>query len=42
MVEGVFADLTKRRLRRDSFTSVDDLVAAIIDYLEHRTRDPQP
>jgi transposase len=42
MVEGVFADLTKRRLRRGAFASVDDLVEAIIRYLEHRNQDPRP
>jgi transposase len=42
LVEGVFADLTKRRLRRGSFPSLDHLIAAIIEYLEHRNRDPKP
>jgi len=42
MVEGVFSELTKKRLRRGVFASVDDLVKAIFDYLEHRNRDPQP
>jgi len=42
MVEAVFADLTKKRLRRGSFTSVDDLSAAIVDYLDHRNDDPKP
>jgi transposase len=42
MVEGVFADLTKKRLRRGAFPSVDALISAIIDYLEHRNTDPKP
>ncbi len=42
MVEGVFADVTKRRLRRGAFASVDDLVKAIISYLEHPTRTLGP
>ena len=42
MVEGVFADLSKKRLRRGSFASVDDLSAAIIDYLDHHNQSPQP
>ena len=42
LVESVFADLTKRRLRRGTFPSVDHRVKAIIDYLEHRNRDPRP
>jgi transposase len=31
LVESVFADLTKRRLRRGTFPSLDHLVAAVID-----------
>jgi transposase len=42
MVEGVFADLTKRRLKRGSFPSVDNLTNAILDYLDHRNEDPKP
>jgi transposase len=42
LVESVFADLTKRRIRRGTFPSVDHLVKAIIGYLEQRNRDPQP
>lgn len=42
LVESVFADLTKRRLRRGTFPSVDHLVKAIIEYLEQRNRDPKP
>jgi transposase len=42
MVEGVFADLTKKRLQRGAFSSIDALVKAIIDYLDHRNRDAKP
>ena len=42
LVESVFADLTKRRLRRGTFPSLDHLVEAIVDYLDHRNRDPKP
>jgi transposase len=42
MVEAVFADLTKRRLRRGAFASVDDLVTAIVGFLEHRNQEPKP
>jgi transposase len=42
MVEGVFADLTKKRLQRGVFANIDDLVKAIIDYLAHRNLDPKP
>jgi transposase len=42
MVEGVFADLTNKRLRRGSFVSINALIAAIIAYLDHRNDDPAP
>jgi len=42
LVEGLFADLTKRRLKRGSFASLDDLIGAIIGYLDHRNLDPKP
>ena len=42
MVEGVFGDLTKRRLRRGSFCSVPALIAAIQEYLAARNQDPKP
>jgi transposase len=42
LVESVFADLTKRRLRRGSLISVEALTVAIIDYLDHRNLEPRP
>src|ERR1019366_1312147 len=42
LVESVFADLTKRRLRRGTFPSLDHLVKAIVEYLDQRNRDPKP
>ncbi len=42
LVESVFADLTKRRLRRGTFPSLDHLVKAIIEHPEERNRDPKP
>ncbi len=42
MVEGVFADLAKKQLRRGTSASVDDLIAAILEYLDHRNEDPTP
>lgn len=42
LVERWFAELTKRRLRRGTFTSVPDLVAAIETWVEHWNRDPKP
>src|SRR3954466_1244773 len=41
-VEGFFATLTKRRLRRGSFGSLVDLQAAINRYLAETNADPRP
>ena len=41
-VEGFFATLTKRRLRRGSFSSLVDLQAAINRYLVESNKDPKP
>lgn len=42
MVERFFRDLTCQRLRRDSFPSVDALVAAIDDYIRRHNQAPKP
>jgi small nuclear ribonucleoprotein (snRNP)-like protein len=39
LVERVFAELTKRCLKRGSFQSVDNGTNAVLDYLEHRNVD---
>src|SRR5271168_2833167 len=41
-VEGLFAKLEKQSLKRGVFRSVDELKAAIHDYLEHHNADPKP
>ena len=41
-VEGFFATLTKRRLKRGSFSSLVDLQAAINRYLAEANHDPKP
>lgn len=41
-VERFFRELTVKQLRRGVFHSVDDLIAAIHDYLEAHNTDPQP
>jgi transposase len=41
-VEGFFATLTKRRLKRGVFRSVTDLLAAINRFLEEHNRQSQP
>lgn len=42
MVERFFRDLTTRRLRGGVFRSVEELVAAIEDYLRQHNRSPKP
>lgn len=42
MVERFFAELTNKRLRRGSFTSVRQLVRAIRGYVENHNQDAQP
>jgi transposase len=41
-VEGFFAQLTNRRLRRGAFRSILELHRAIKDYLAHHNADPKP
>jgi transposase len=41
-VEGFLAVLTKRRLKRGSFSSLVDLQAAINRYLDEHNTDPKP
>jgi len=42
LVERFFAEITSKRIRRGSYTSVDDLEAAIYDYLGQRNTKPKP
>jgi transposase len=41
LVERWFRNLTDKRIRRGSFTSVPELVAAIEDYLQHHNEKPR-
>ena len=41
-VEGFFAKLTRRRLRRGVFRSIVDLQAAINRFIEEANHDPKP
>jgi transposase len=41
-VERWFAEITEKRIRRGSFTSVLSLEKAIREYLEHYNKDPKP
>jgi transposase len=42
MVERFFRELTTKRIRRGSFASVDDLIAAICDYIDQHNENPLP
>jgi len=42
LIERWFAELTNKRIRRDSFFSVDELVAAINDFLAVWNENPKP
>jgi transposase len=42
LIERWFAELTRKRIRRDSFLSVDDLIAAIRDFLAAWNANPKP
>ena len=42
MVERFFAEITTKRIRRGSYTSVGDLEAAIYDYLGQHNTKPKP
>ena len=42
LVERWFAEITRQRIRRGTFTSVPSLIAAILDYLDHYNRSPRP
>ncbi len=41
-IERWFKELTDRRLRRGTFTSVDDLSQAITTWADHWNTDPKP
>jgi transposase len=42
LIERWFGELTCKRIRRDSFLSVDDLIAAINEFLAAWNEDPKP
>jgi transposase len=41
-VERWFAEITRKRIRRGTFRSVQELIRAIKDYVSHYNRNPQP
>lgn len=42
MVERFFRDLTENRLRRGVFRSIEELITAIFDYIDHHNESPKP
>lgn len=42
LVERWFGEITRKRIRRGSFTSVKELERAIYDYIEHHNKNPRP
>ena len=42
LVERLFAEITRQRIRRGVFKSVADLETAISDWVEHRNANPKP
>jgi len=42
MVERFFREITTKRIRRGNFTSVDDLIAAICNYIDQHNENPLP
>jgi DDE superfamily endonuclease len=42
LIERWFGELTSKRIRRDSFLSVDDLIAAINEFLATWNEKPKP
>ena len=42
LIERWFGELTSKRIRRDSFLSVDDLIAAINGFLAAWNENPKP
>jgi transposase len=42
LVERLFAEITRQRIRRGTFSSVPELEAAIAAWIEHRNQQPKP
>jgi len=42
LVERLFAEVTERCVRRGSYTAIQALEKAMLDYLDRRNRDPKP
>jgi len=42
LVERLFAEITRQRIRRGTFNNVAELKTAITDWIEHRNQNPKP
>lgn len=42
LVERWFGEITRKRIRRGSFTSVQELEEAVYDYIKHNNKNPKP
>jgi transposase len=42
LVERWFGEITRKRIRRGSFTSVKELIQAIEDFIQHNNENPKP
>jgi transposase len=42
LIERWFREITDRRIRRGTFRSIDQLIQAIQDYIEHHNKSPKP
>ena len=42
LVERLFAEITRQSIRRGTFNDVEELKAAITDWIEHRNQNPKP
>ena len=42
LVERMFAEITRQRIRRGTFNNVEELKSAIIDWIENRNQNPKP
>jgi transposase len=42
LVERLFAEITRQRIRRGTFNDVAELKIAIDDWIEHRNQNPKP
>ena len=42
LVERLFAEITRQRIRRGTFNNVTELKTAIAEWIEHRNRNPKP